>query len=86
MTTAAVVPARSGRWWLPLLEGILALLLGFMFLRNTAVTSVSFVLGLDQPFVEPGYTSISRVLGHSDGRRQVASVNELPHLPPPWAG
>jgi probable phosphoglycerate mutase len=45
---------------------------------------LSFVLGLDQPFVEPGYTSISRVLGHSDGRRQVASVNEMPHLPPPW--
>jgi probable phosphoglycerate mutase len=46
---------------------------------------LSFVLGLDRPFVEPGYTSSSRVFGHRDGRRQVASVNEMPHLPPPWA-
>jgi probable phosphoglycerate mutase len=47
---------------------------------------LSHVLGLDQPFVEPHYTSISRVLAHADGRRQIASVNETPHLPPPWAG
>ena len=46
---------------------------------------LSHVLGLDQPFVEPHYTSIVRVLGHSDGRRQIASVNETPHLPPPWS-
>jgi 2,3-bisphosphoglycerate-dependent phosphoglycerate mutase len=47
---------------------------------------LAHVLGLDQPFVEPDYTSISRLLAHTDGRRQVASVNETPHLvPPPWA-
>jgi probable phosphoglycerate mutase len=46
---------------------------------------LAHVLGLDQPFVEPHYTSISRVLAHTDGRRQIASVNETPHLPPPWA-
>jgi uncharacterized membrane protein HdeD (DUF308 family) len=38
MTTTAAAPSTSSRWWLPLVEGILAILLGLMFLTNPAVT------------------------------------------------
>lgn len=42
---------------------------------------LSHVLGLEQTmFVEPAYTSVSRVLVSSD-RKQLVSVNETPHLP-----
>ena len=48
MTTATTtaVETSSGKWWIPLLEGILAILLGLMFLTSPGVTSVAFVLGL----------------------------------------
>ena len=44
-------------------------------------TFLSSVLGTEQTFFfEPHYTSISRVLAHPDGRRQLHSVNETAHL------
>jgi uncharacterized membrane protein HdeD (DUF308 family) len=46
MTTTTATAIRSDRWWLPLVEGILAIILGFMFLASPAITSVSFVFGL----------------------------------------
>jgi len=61
MTTTAVVPARSGRWWLPLVEGILAILLGLMFLANPAITSVSFVLGLGLYWFVVGIIDLVRI-------------------------
>lgn len=61
MTTTAAVPARSERWWLPLLEGILAILLGLMFLTNPAVTSVGFVLGLGFYWFVVGIIDIVRL-------------------------
>lgn len=42
---------------------------------------LAHVLALDRMlFFDPGYTSISRVLAASDGRRQVLSMNEMAHL------
>lgn len=46
MIADATVNTESGRWWLPLVEGILAIILGLMFLANPSVTSMTFVLGL----------------------------------------
>src|SRR5947209_300226 len=42
---------------------------------------LSSMLGMEQTlFFEPNYTSISRVLAHRDGRRQLHTVNETAHL------
>lgn len=44
-------------------------------------TYLSSVLGNSQPlFIEPEYTSISRVHVYPEGRRHVLSANETPHL------
>ena len=61
MTTAAVVPATSNRWWFPLVEGILAIILGLMFLANPAVTSVGFVLGLGLYWFTVGVIDLVRL-------------------------
>jgi uncharacterized membrane protein HdeD (DUF308 family) len=61
MTTTTVTSARSGRWWLPLVEGILAIVLGLMFLTNPAVTSVGFVLGLGLFWFVVGIIDIVRL-------------------------
>ena len=46
MTATATAQATPTKWWFPLVEGILAILLGLMFLANPAITSVGFVFGL----------------------------------------
>ncbi|NTU83863.1 MAG: hypothetical protein HGA45_31565 [Chloroflexales bacterium] len=46
MAATTAVAGRNDRWWLPLVEGILAILVGIFFLTNPASTSVGFVLGL----------------------------------------
>ena len=44
-------------------------------------TWASHVVGLGfKLFFNPGYTSINRFLGSSDGVRSVGSLNEVPHL------
>ena len=44
MTATAQAPTMT--WWLPLILGILAIIVGLGFLTNPAVTSVAFVFGL----------------------------------------
>jgi len=61
MTTTVAAPARSDRWWLPLVEGILAILLGLMFLASPVVTSVSFVFGLGIFWLVVGVIDIVRL-------------------------
>ena len=61
MATMAAAPAKSSRWWLPLVEGILAILLGFLFLTSPAVTSVSFVFGLGLYWVIVGIVDLVRI-------------------------
>lgn len=61
MTAVASVTARSDRWWLPLVEGILAILLGIMFMTNPVVTSVWFVLGLGIYWLFIGIVDIVRI-------------------------
>jgi len=46
MATAVAAPTTPSRWWLPLIQGIIAILLGILFFINPVVTSVSSVLGL----------------------------------------
>ena len=61
MTTMAAAPAKSGRWWLPLVEGILAILLGLMFLASPAITSMAFVFGLGFYWVVLGVVDLVRI-------------------------
>jgi uncharacterized membrane protein HdeD (DUF308 family) len=60
-TTTTAVQARPDRWWFPLVEGILAILLGLMFLSSPAVTSVAFVLGLGLFWFVVGIIDIVRL-------------------------
>ena len=46
MTTTAVAPAAPIRWWLPLIEGIIAILIGFWFFTQPLATSLGFVLAI----------------------------------------
>ena len=61
MTTTAVAPAAPTRWWLPLVEGILAIILGLLFLANPLVTSVSFVFGLGLYWLVVGIIDLIRL-------------------------
>jgi uncharacterized membrane protein HdeD (DUF308 family) len=61
MSTMAAAPAKSSRWWLPLVEGILAILVGLMFLTSPAITSVSFVFGLGIYWVIVGVADLVRI-------------------------
>ena len=44
--TAAVYEAPPVRWWVPLVEGILAILIGIWFFTQPVATSVGFVLAI----------------------------------------
>ena len=46
MTAYEAAPATPVRWWLPLIEGILAIVVGLLFFTQPVVTSLGFVLGL----------------------------------------
>ncbi len=46
MTAYEAAPATPVRWWLPLIEGILAIVVGLLFFTQPLVTSLGFVLGL----------------------------------------
>jgi uncharacterized membrane protein HdeD (DUF308 family) len=61
MTTTAAVATTPNRWWLPLAEGILAIILGLMFLSSPAVTSMGFVLGLGFYWVVVGVIDLVRL-------------------------
>ncbi|NTU81559.1 MAG: hypothetical protein HGA45_19615 [Chloroflexales bacterium] len=67
MTATTAIAGQSDRWWLPLVEGILAILLGISFLINPAVTSVWFVLGLGFYWIMIGIIDIVRIFRDRDG-------------------
>lgn len=59
MTAAAAQKPVS--WWIPLVEGILAIIIGILFLTNPAITSVSFVLALGLYWLVIGIVDIIRI-------------------------
>lgn len=67
MTATTAVAGTHTRWWLPLVEGILAVLLGIFFLSNPATTSVGFVLGLGFYWIVIGAVDIFRIFQDRDG-------------------
>ena len=46
MTATAASPAAPIRWWLPLVEGIIAILIGILFFTQPVVTSLGFALAI----------------------------------------
>jgi uncharacterized membrane protein HdeD (DUF308 family) len=67
MTATAAVAGRNDKWWLPLVEGILAIFLGILFLINPVTTSVSFVLGLGFYWLILGAIDIFRIFQDRTG-------------------
>jgi uncharacterized membrane protein HdeD (DUF308 family) len=57
MTTATVQPTRANVWWVFLLQGIAAILLGFMLLTAPAATLVSLVTFLGFYWIVSGVLS-----------------------------
>lgn len=57
MTTATIQPTRANVWWVFLLQGIAAILLGFMLLTAPAATLVSLVTFLGFYWIVSGVLS-----------------------------
>ena len=62
MTAPAVSPAAPVRWWLPLIEGMLALLVGIWLFTQPVATSVGCVLGLGMYWVAVGVIDLVRLM------------------------
>jgi uncharacterized membrane protein HdeD (DUF308 family) len=46
MSAVAQPAPLTSQWWVPLVEGILAIILGFLFFTSPATTAIAFVFGL----------------------------------------
>ena len=67
MTATTASPAAPVRWWLPLIEGILAILVGIWFFTQPVATSVNFVLAIGIYWFVVGVIDIAAaVLGSHD--------------------
>lgn len=67
MAATTAIAGRHDRWWLPLVEGILAILVGIFFLTTPATTSVGFVLGLGFYWIVIGAIDIFRIFQDPEG-------------------
>ena len=57
----AVAEQKPTKWWIPLIEGIAAILIGLFFLTNPAATSTMFVLALGIYWLIVGVMDIIRI-------------------------
>jgi uncharacterized membrane protein HdeD (DUF308 family) len=62
MVATATAQSPAMRWWFPLVLGVLAILVGFSFLAEPAVTSVGFVFGLSLYWIATGIFDLVQLL------------------------
>lgn len=61
MANAVATQARPVRWWIPLIEGIAAIIIGIFFLTNPLEASMTFVLALGIYWLIVGVMDIVRI-------------------------
>ncbi len=61
MSAAEVAASKPVKWWIPLIEGIAAIIIGLFFLTNPAETAITFVLALGIYWLIVGVMDIIRI-------------------------